>query len=112
MVNVSSVNAAKPVMGVSCTTSKGALNTMTRNIAMRFAGTGIRCNAIAPGVTETLHRGLTERRYGGRQRDNGHRREVRQSGRPGHEAARSGVRRAVPDERYVFGGHGADPPNR
>ncbi|RDZ38469.1 MULTISPECIES: SDR family NAD(P)-dependent oxidoreductase [Haloferax] len=53
IVNVSSVNAAKPVMGVSYTTSKGALNTMTRNIAMRFAGTGIRCNAIAPGVTET-----------------------------------------------------------
>jgi 3-oxoacyl-[acyl-carrier protein] reductase len=43
----------KPVMGVAYTTSKGAVNTMTRNIAMRFAGTGIRCNAIAPGVTET-----------------------------------------------------------
>jgi 3-oxoacyl-[acyl-carrier protein] reductase len=53
IINVSSVNGTLPVNGVAYTTSKGAVNTMTRNIAIRFSGTGIRCNAIAPGVTET-----------------------------------------------------------
>ena len=53
IVNVSSVNGVLPVNGVAYTTSKGAVNTMTRNIAIRLSGTGIRCNAIAPGVTET-----------------------------------------------------------
>ena len=53
IVNISSVNGTKPVNGVAYTTSKGAVNTMTRNIAIRFSGTGIRCNAIAPGVTDT-----------------------------------------------------------
>ena len=53
IVNVSSVNGDKPVLGVAYTTSKDAVNTMTKNIAIRFSGTGIRCNAIAPGQTET-----------------------------------------------------------
>lgn len=53
IINVSSVNGTKPVNGVAYTTSKGAVNTMTRNIAIRLTGTGIRCNAIAPGVTDT-----------------------------------------------------------
>lgn len=53
IINVSSVNGNKPVNGISYTTSKGAVNTMTKHLAMRFAGTGIRCNAIAPGVTVT-----------------------------------------------------------
>ncbi|WP_148413162.1 SDR family NAD(P)-dependent oxidoreductase [Haloferax sp. KTX1] len=53
IINVSSVNGNTPVNGVSYTTSKGAVNTMTKHLAMRFAGTGIRCNAIAPGVTDT-----------------------------------------------------------
>ncbi len=53
IVNISSVNGNKPVNGLAYTTSKGAVNTMTRNIAIRFSGTGIRCNAIAPGVTDT-----------------------------------------------------------
>jgi len=53
IINVSSVNGARPVCGVSYTSTKGAVNTMTRNIAMRFAGTGIRCNAVAPGFTDT-----------------------------------------------------------
>ena len=53
IVNVSSVNGTLPVNGVAYTTSKGAVNTMTRNIAIRLSGTAIRCNAIAPGVTDT-----------------------------------------------------------
>ncbi|MEU6511211.1 SDR family NAD(P)-dependent oxidoreductase [Streptomyces sp. NPDC046942] len=53
IVNVSSVNATLPICGVAYTSTKGAVNTMTKNIAIRPSGTGIRCNAIAPGVTDT-----------------------------------------------------------
>lgn len=53
LVNVSSVNGDLPICGVAYTSTKGAVNTMTKNIAIRFSGTGIRCNAVAPGVTDT-----------------------------------------------------------
>jgi 3-oxoacyl-[acyl-carrier protein] reductase len=53
IVNVSSVNGNKPVNGVADTTSKGAVNTMTRNITIRLSCTGIRCNVIASRVTDT-----------------------------------------------------------
>lgn len=53
IVNVSSVNGVLPICGVAYTSTKGAVNTLTKNIAIRFSGTGIRCNAVAPGVTET-----------------------------------------------------------
>lgn len=53
IINISSVNGGKPVNGISYTTSKGAVNTMTKHLAMRFAGSGIRINTIAPGVTVT-----------------------------------------------------------
>ena len=35
------------------TASKGALNTLTLNVAMRLNDTNIRCNAVAPGSTVT-----------------------------------------------------------
>ncbi|MFM2480931.1 SDR family NAD(P)-dependent oxidoreductase [Celerinatantimonas sp. YJH-8] len=53
IINVSSVNATLPICGVAYTSTKGAVNTMTKNIAIRLSGTNIRCNAIAPGVTDT-----------------------------------------------------------
>lgn len=53
IINVSSVNGTLPICGVAYTSTKGAVNTMTKNIAIRLSGTGIRCNAIAPGVTDT-----------------------------------------------------------
>lgn len=53
IINVSSVNGTKPICGVAYTTTKGGINTMTLNIAIRLSGTNIRCNAIAPGVTDT-----------------------------------------------------------
>lgn len=53
IVNVTSVNASLPRAGLAYASTKGAVNTMTKNIAIRFAGTGIRCNAVAPGETDT-----------------------------------------------------------
>ena len=53
IINVSSVNGVLPICGVAYTTTKGGVNTMTKNIAIRLSGTNIRCNAIAPGVTDT-----------------------------------------------------------
>lgn len=51
IINVSSINGLKPGNGLTYTTSKGALCTMTRNLAIRFAGTNIRVNALCPGLT-------------------------------------------------------------
>ncbi|MCD2492350.1 SDR family NAD(P)-dependent oxidoreductase [Lacrimispora sp. NSJ-141] len=53
IINISSVNGARPFCGASYTASKGALNTLTRNVAMRLIETNIRCNAVAPGATVT-----------------------------------------------------------
>ncbi|ASW73532.1 3-ketoacyl-ACP reductase [Chryseobacterium piperi] len=51
IINVSSTNGELPVSGLSYASTKGAMNTITKNIAIRFSGTGIRCNAVAPGLT-------------------------------------------------------------
>lgn len=53
IINVSSVNGTRPFCGASYTATKGALNTLTRNVAMRLVETNIRCNAVAPGATRT-----------------------------------------------------------
>ncbi|SOC00186.1 NAD(P)-dependent dehydrogenase (short-subunit alcohol dehydrogenase family) [Rhodobacter sp. JA431] len=53
IINISSVNGILPICGVAYTSTKGAINTMTKNIAIRLSGTKIRVNAIAPGVTDT-----------------------------------------------------------
>lgn len=53
IINISSVNGERPFCGASYTSSKGALNTLTKNVAMRLIETNIRCNAVAPGATVT-----------------------------------------------------------
>jgi NAD(P)-dependent dehydrogenase (short-subunit alcohol dehydrogenase family) len=53
IVNVTSMNGIRPLCGFSYSVSKTAANAITRFIALRFAGTGIRCNAVAPGPTIT-----------------------------------------------------------
>lgn len=53
IINVSSVNGKRPICGATYTASKGAVDTLTKNIAIRLCETNIRCNAVAPGVTET-----------------------------------------------------------
>ena len=53
IINVSSVNGVRPFCGATYTSTKGALNTLTKNVAMRLIDTNIRCNAVAPGATVT-----------------------------------------------------------
>lgn len=53
IINVSSVNGLRPFCGATYTSTKGALNTLTKNVAMRLIETEIRCNAVAPGATVT-----------------------------------------------------------
>ena len=53
IINITSVNGDRPIGGAAYTSSKGALNTLTKNIAMRLSDTKIRCNAVAPGATLT-----------------------------------------------------------
>ena len=53
IINISSVNGDRPFCGASYTSSKGAINTLTKNVAMRLIDTNIRINAVAPGVIET-----------------------------------------------------------
>jgi NAD(P)-dependent dehydrogenase (short-subunit alcohol dehydrogenase family) len=53
IVNISSVNGERPICGATYTSSKGALNTLTKNVAIRLCNTNIRCNAVAPGATLT-----------------------------------------------------------
>ena len=53
IINVSSIGATRSNAGISYTAAKTAVLGMTRNVAIQFAGTGIRCNAVCPGPTET-----------------------------------------------------------
>lgn len=53
IINITSVNGDRPIGGAAYTSSKGALNTLTKNIAIRLSDTNIRCNAVAPGATLT-----------------------------------------------------------
>jgi len=52
IVNVSSIGS-QGVGGFSYSAAKAAVNAMTKNIALQYSSTGIRCNAIGPGPTPT-----------------------------------------------------------
>ncbi len=57
IINVSSRQAERPSGGLSAyAASKGAMNALTRAVAVEYAGDGIRCNTISPGYV------LNERR--------------------------------------------------
>lgn len=52
IVNISSIGS-QGVAGISYSAAKAAVNSMTKNIALRYSPTAIRCNAVAPGPTPT-----------------------------------------------------------
>jgi len=53
IVNVSSIGGVFGSSGVSYSASKSAAIGITKNIAIQYAGKGIRCNAVCPGPTPT-----------------------------------------------------------
>lgn len=53
IVNVSSIGGVFGSAGISYSAAKSAMLGMTRNIAIQYAGKGIRCNAVCPGPTPT-----------------------------------------------------------
>ncbi len=53
IVNVSSIAGVYANAGIAYSASKYAVIGMTKNIALQYAGTGIRCNSVCPGPTET-----------------------------------------------------------
>lgn len=53
IVNVSSIGGVFGSAGISYSAAKSAMLGMTKNIAIQFAGRGIRCNAVCPGPTPT-----------------------------------------------------------
>jgi len=57
VVSITAALADQPVAGVNASVSmitKGGLNTVTRSLAIEYAEEGIRFNAVAPGVVDTL----------------------------------------------------------
>jgi len=52
IVNISSIGS-QGVAGISYSAAKAAVNAMTKNIALQYSATAIRCNAVAPGPTPT-----------------------------------------------------------
>ena len=53
IINVSSIGGTRATAGISYSAVKAGVNAMTKNIAIQYAGQGIRCNAVCPGPTET-----------------------------------------------------------
>jgi len=53
IVNVASVAGVMGCGGAAYVASKAAIVGITRHTALRFAGTGIRCNAVCPGTIVT-----------------------------------------------------------
>ena len=53
IVNISSIGAVRYNSGFAYTASKCAVIGMSRNLALQYAGTGIRVNVVCPGPTMT-----------------------------------------------------------
>jgi NAD(P)-dependent dehydrogenase (short-subunit alcohol dehydrogenase family) len=60
IINVSSRQAERPSPGLAAyAVSKGALNALTRVVAVEYAAQGIRCNTISPGYVINERRDAT-----------------------------------------------------
>jgi NAD(P)-dependent dehydrogenase (short-subunit alcohol dehydrogenase family) len=57
IVNISSIAAIRwsGVSYISYNASKAALNQFTQTVALEYAGRGVRCNAVMPGLMDTPH---------------------------------------------------------
>ena len=53
IINLGSIGGTRMIAGVAYSAAKAAVNGLTRNIALQYAGTGIRCNSVNPGPTAT-----------------------------------------------------------
>jgi NAD(P)-dependent dehydrogenase (short-subunit alcohol dehydrogenase family) len=53
IVNVSSIGGRYANGGAAYSAAKAGVEALTRNIALQYAGSGIRCNAVCPGPTPT-----------------------------------------------------------
>lgn len=53
IINISSIGGVYSIAGAAYSASKLALIGLTKNIAIQYAGTRIRCNAVCPGGTST-----------------------------------------------------------
>ncbi len=63
ITNISSLSAIKALRPeIAYATSKGAVNSLTMNVALEFADRNIRCNAILPGLMNTpmVHAALAD----------------------------------------------------
>lgn len=53
IINVSSIGGVYSIAGAAYSSAKAAILGLTKNIGVQYAGSGIRCNAVCPGPTET-----------------------------------------------------------
>ena len=53
IVNVSSIGGVYANAGIAYSAAKAAVVAISKNVAIQFAGKGIRCNAVCPGPTIT-----------------------------------------------------------
>lgn len=53
IVNLGSIGGMRMCAGVAYSAAKAGVNGLTKNIALQYAGTGIRCNSVNPGPTTT-----------------------------------------------------------
>ncbi len=69
IVNITASLADQPIVGVPAalaSLTKGGLNAITKSLAMEFAKSGIRVNAVAPGIIKTpMHATETHAALGG-----------------------------------------------
>ena len=53
IINISSIGGMYAVAGAAYSATKRAVIGLTKNVAIQYAGTGIRCNAVCPGPVPT-----------------------------------------------------------